>query len=312
MHFMDCSRQELVFGKHGLGKKTAAIIGLGAIGTNTANLLARAGLSLILIDFDRVEESNINSQSIYTKKDLKKPKAESLAWHLKEINPKIKHYSTKITQNNINKIKADMVLDCTDNLETRFLLNDYCKEKNIPFIHSAAIKTYGTVFVSYKGPCLRCIYKTTAVNEDCSAAGILNTTASLIASIQANETLKILTNKEHEKKLLRINLNNNEITKIKVEKNCPLCNETKMKSGLIIKKCKDKGGYSVKQEPSKNLSLSKIKKHFKILAETPIILVLKDKFEVIVHDYGELIFKNAEEKNIGEIKKIAERIYKNG
>ena len=309
---MNCSRQEMVLGKHDLGRKTAAIIGLGAIGTNTANLLARSGLSLILIDFDNVEEPNINSQSIYTKKDLKKSKAEALTGPLKEINPRIKYFNIRIGKNNLNKTKSDIVLDCTDNLETRFLLNDYCKEKNIPLIHSAAIKTFGTVFVSYNRPCLRCIYKDTAVNEDCGTAGILNTTASLIASIQANEALKILTNKAYEKNLLRINLNNNEITKIKIKKNCQLCNETKMKSNMIIKRCKDKGGYSVKREPSKNLNLSKIKKHFKILAETPIILVLKDKFEVIVHDYGELIFKNSEEKNIGEIRKTAERIYKNG
>ena len=315
MHFMGYSRQNLVLGKNNLSKKTAAIIGLGAIGSNSANLLARAGLNLILIDKDAVESSNINSQNIYTKKDLNKPKASVLAEYLKKISKNIKHHNLNLKSNNISIIKSDLVLDCTDNMETKFLLNDYCKRNSIPLLHSAAIKTIGTIFVVNKGPCLRCIYKNITMLEDCNSAGILNTTASLIASIQCSEALKILTNKKYEKALLRINLANNEITKIKINKNCPLCTKTrmtKMEPNLIIKKCKDKGGYSVRQEPLKNLSLNKIKKYFKVLIETPIVLVIKGKYEIIVHNYGELIFKNTKEKDIKEIEKISQKIYKHG
>lgn len=307
---MDYSRQDLVLGKNNLSKKTVAVLGLGAIGTNSANLLARAGLKLILIDRDKVERSNLSSQSIYTKNDLNKPKSAQLSNHLKEINKNIKEYNADINSSNINLIKSALVLDCTDNMGTRFLISDYCKEHNIPLVHAAAIKTLGTIFVSYKGPCLRCIYKKDTMLEDCSTAGILNTTASLIASLQCSEALKILAKKPFERHLLRINLATNEITKIKINKNCELCKNKAMKQGLIIKKCTDRGGYSVKQEPLRNLNLNKIKKHFKTLIETPVVLVIREKYEIIVHNYGELIFKDA--NNIKDIEKIAKRIYKNG
>lgn len=307
---MDCSRQDLVLGKNNLKSKTAAIIGLGAIGTNSASMLARSGLNLILIDKDNVEESNLNSQSIYTIEDLKKPKSSQAEKYLKKINPKIKAFNINLNHSSIGIIsKSDIVLDCTDNMETRFMLNDYCKEKNIPLVHSAAIKNLGTVFVVSKGPCLRCIYTNPTIVEDCSTAGILNSTASMVASIQCSEALKVLMKKPYEKCMLRINTENNEITKIKVNKTCSLCNKS-MESKIIIKKCDDKGGYSVNQEPRKSIDLKKINKSFKVIVETPVVLAIKEKYEIIVHNYGELLFKDA--KNIKEIEKIARKIYKNG
>lgn len=309
---MDCSRQELVLGKNELNKKKAAIIGLGAIGSNSANMLARSGLNLVLIDNDKVEAPNINSQSVYCSKDINKPKAMALAGHLMEINKKIKYCNERINKKNINLIKADLVLDCTDNMETRFLLSDYCKKQGMPLVHSAAIKMIGTVFIVHADACLRCIYSNESIVEDCSTAGILNSTANVIAGIQCSEALKILTNRPYEKNLLRINLESNEIIKVKVKKKCEMCMNSKkeMKNKLIINKCRDKGGYSVKQEKQKSLSLKSMKDNFNVIAETPIVIVIKDKCEIIVHSYGELIFKNMEDMDY--IKKMAERIYEKG
>jgi len=307
---MDYSRQELVLGKADLTRKTALIIGLGAIGSNSANLLARSGLKLILVDNDKVELPNINSQSIYTKDDINKSKALQLASHLRKVNKNITAYGIRIDSSNLSKLpKPDIVLDCTDNMETRFVINDYCKKNSIPLIHSAAIKSYGTIFVVCNGPCLRCIYSNNSIFEDCSISGILNTTSSLISSIQCNEALKILAKKPYEKTLLRVNLKNNEITKIKVNKRCNLCIDRPMKQKLIVKKCSDKGGYSVTRNPIKPINLKSIKKHFNVLAETPIVLVIKEKYEIIIHNYGELLFKNAE--NTKEIEKIARKVFKN-
>ena len=307
---MDCSRQDLVLGKNNLRKKTVSIVGLGAIGTNAANLLARAGLKLIIIDKDKVEESNINSQGIYANDDIGKFKSAQLLKHLKKINPCIKSLNIEINSSNVSKIKSDLVLDCLDNMKTRFLLNDYCKQNNIPLIHAAAIKTLGTIFIVSKDACLRCIYKNLNILEDCSTAGILNTTASAIASIQANEALKILTSKPYEESLLRMDLANNTMTRIKVSKNCELCSKKPVIPKLIITKCRDKGGYSVKQEQQKSIDLKNIKKHFKVLISTPIVLVIKDKHEIIVHNYGELIFKGTNDMEY--IEKNSREIYRHG
>lgn len=169
----------------------------------------------------------------------------------------------------------------------------------------------GTVFIVNTDACLRCIYNNESIAEDCSTAGILNSTVAVIAGIQCSEALKILTNKSYEKNLLRINLESNEIIKVKVKKNCEICtNKMKTEPKLIINKCRDKGGYSVKQERPKSLSLKNMKDNFNVIAETPIVLVIKGKCEIIVHSYGELIFKNMEDMDY--IKKMAARIYEKG
>ncbi len=221
-------------GQKVLKQSTIAIIGLGGTGTHTAELLTRLGIEkIIIIDRDIVEESNLNRQILYNEKDLGLPKAIQAKKHLNKINSKINitAHSEDINQDNITKIikKPNIILDCTDNMETRFLINDYSMKNNIPWIYSAAIKEQGSIMniIPNKTPCFNCIFQNKKTNETCDTVGVLNTITTLISSLQVSETLKILLNNNPEKILLKINLKNNSIDKIKIKKrkNCPTCNK---------------------------------------------------------------------------------------
>ena len=126
---MDYSRQEIFIGKKAqaqIQKAKVAIIGLGALGTVASELLIRSGIKKItLVDRDIIESSNLQRQTLFETSDVNKPKAIQAEKRLKAINPEtiIQSHFIHLDHENINEIKADIMLDCTDNIETRFLLN---------------------------------------------------------------------------------------------------------------------------------------------------------------------------------------------
>lgn len=261
-------RQEIFkeIGKKGqqqLRKSTVAIVGLGALGSNSAELLARAGIGkLLLIDRDIVELSNLQRQSLFEENDIGKPKASQSKEYLKKINSdiKIEFFVDDLNFENIGTIlneknKIDLILDCTDNLETRFLINDFCVKNKISFIYSSAVGSKGYIFnvIQKKTACLKCFLKEAAQLDTCETAGVLNTITNLISSIQANEAIKIILGKNFEKKLLFFDVWINELLKIKVNKNkgCVCCVKNNFeylsgkKSSKMIKLCGD-GIYQIK------------------------------------------------------------------
>jgi len=296
-----------------LNKKTIAIVGLGALGTNSANLLSRAGVNLVLIDNDEIDITNLQRQTLFNESDIGKSKAIQALKKIKKINSdiKIKSFNKKLTKNNPNILKSDLILDCTDNLETRYLINQYSISKNIPWVHAAVIKTTGVIFnVIPKKACFNCLYKHKTGIERCEDVGILNSAASVISSIQVTQAIKILLNKNYEKNLLRFNIWNNNLEKIKVKKysDCQMCSK-KEKKDFHLKLCKTKAAYSVKPKKKLKLNIKKISKKYKTILNTPIVSVIKKgNYEIIVHSHGELIFKNLKDED--KIIKIANEIYK--
>ena len=253
-------RQEIFkeIGKNGqekLRKSTVAIIGLGALGSNSAELLARAGVGkLISIDRDIVELSNLQRQSLFNENDVGKPRASSAKEHLSKINSvvKINFFIDDLYFENIGKIfneKIDLILDCTDNLETRFLINDFSIKNKIPFIYSSAVGSKGYIFniIPKKTPCLKCFLKEVTQLDTCETVGVLNSIINIISSIQSNEAFKILLNKNYEKNLLFFDIWKNELSKIKVNKNknCVCCIKNNFeylsgkKASKIVKLCGD-------------------------------------------------------------------------
>ncbi|MBS3155836.1 HesA/MoeB/ThiF family protein [Candidatus Woesearchaeota archaeon] len=228
---MRYARQEKLIGKQAqkeLSKKTVTIVGLGALGTNVSSLLARAGINLRLIDFDKIDLTNLQRQSLYTEKDINKQKAIISKTRLKEINSEISitSFNEKLNDSNLHLLDSDLVIDCTDNLTTRFLINDYCYNK-IPWIHTAAIKETGVLFnILPNKPCLKCIYKKNIDLDRCEEFGVLNSIVSLIASLALTQSIKILLNKDPEANLLRFNIWNNSLEKIKVNKTCEKCQKS--------------------------------------------------------------------------------------
>jgi adenylyltransferase/sulfurtransferase len=190
-------------GQERLGASRVAIVGCGALGSFQAGALARAGIGRIeLIDRDYVELSNLQRQWLYEESDAADvlPKAIAAARRLQKINSSVLAVPVvaDLTQSNIDDLLADVdvVLDGTDNFETRFLINDFCVSREIPWIYGAAVGSYGIAMPVLPGraACLKCVYPNPpgGLQPTCETAGVLNTITSAIASLQVSDALKIL------------------------------------------------------------------------------------------------------------------------
>jgi len=319
---MQYSRQEVLkhIGKEGqakLSNSSVVIVGVGSTGTVAAELLARSGVNLTVIDHDVVEESNLNRQTLYSSGDVGKPKAEVASASLKVINPNINVIGKQIhlAYDTIDVLKADLILDCTDNMETRLLINDYALKNNIPWIYAAAIETRGMVFVSLGKPCFNCIFSQAEALENCESAGIMNTASTQVASIQATEALKILLGERPCSDLIHVDVWKNKYQRLKVEENpkCKACNGEyehlkPAKNIYKIEFCKSKAAMSAKPQKNLKLNMKKVVENFDVVADANIVAVINiEGEEIVVHDYGELLFKK--EKNEDRLKELAEKVY---
>lgn len=218
-------------GQQMLMEKTAVLVGCGALGCTSANLLVRSGIKCLkIIDRDYIEESNLQRQSLFDEEDIKKNLPKAIAAHkkLQKANSHIQIESAIVDLNpsNIETLlhNAHIVIDGTDNFETRFLINDYCVKNRIPWIYGACIGSIGLTMniVPKKTPCLRCILENVppfGTTETCDTEGIIAPIASMIASIQIAEALKILTDNFDtlSKGLVKIDLWRNEMKRLHVE-----------------------------------------------------------------------------------------------
>jgi molybdopterin-synthase adenylyltransferase len=199
-------------GQQRLAASTVAIVGCGATGAAAAALLARAGIgTLILIDRDFVEESNLQRQVLFDEADAAAatPKAEAARHQIARFNSEIqvRAHVADLVPDNIHTLLSDaaLVLDATDNFETRYLINDYAVEQSspergqhfVPWIYAAAVGAYAATMNILPGQtaCLACLFPKPPSGpvETCDTAGILNTAVNLAASIQVTEALKYLT-----------------------------------------------------------------------------------------------------------------------
>ena len=189
---------------------SAVLVGCGALGTVLANLLVRAGVGrLRIIDRDFVEPSNLQRQTLFDESDAREvlPKAVVAERRLGAANsgPKIEGRIADLTPKNARALLSgfDVILDGTDNFEARLLINDASLALDIPWIYGAAVGSYGVTLTIRPGqsPCLACVLESgdsagaIAADATCDTAGILNAAASVIASIEAAEALKILAGK---------------------------------------------------------------------------------------------------------------------
>lgn len=187
-----------------IAQSTVVIIGCGALGAVQAETLARAGVGrLVLVDRDFVEESNLQRQIMFDESDAlnRLPKSIAAASRIARVNSQIhvEPLVTDVNYGNIEEIIADasLVMDGTDNFETRFLINDACVKSRTPWVYGAAVGSYGLTMtiVPTRSPCLRCVLE--AVPEPgsgptCDTAGVIMPIVTAIASIQTAEAMKLL------------------------------------------------------------------------------------------------------------------------
>jgi molybdopterin-synthase adenylyltransferase len=197
-------------GQERLLRSTAVLVGCGALGTATANLLVRAGVrKLRIIDRDFVESSNLQRQTLFDEADARQalPKAVAAERRLRAINSgvEVEGITSDVTPKNVLELLSgfELILDGTDNFETRLLLNDAAVSLGVPWIYAAVVGSYGVAMAVRPGQtaCLACLLE----GEDfggrgallggdatCDTVGVLQSAAGVIASIQSAEALKLL------------------------------------------------------------------------------------------------------------------------
>ncbi len=192
-----------ISGQKKISSSKAFIVGAGGLGCPVAELLCRAGVGEIgIIDYDKVSLSNLNRQTLFNTTDLNKYKVEVVKQKLKKINPKIKLniFKKKIDEKNIDNLisKYQIIIDGTDNFETKFLLNKKCIQFKKKLVVGAISKFDGHIFLfNFKdksSACLQCFYQEKPSDEilNCDQEGILGASASIVGSLQANEVLKTI------------------------------------------------------------------------------------------------------------------------
>ena len=196
-------------GQQRLRASRAVIVGCGAIGAATANLLVRAGLGqLRIVDRDFVEPSNLQRQTLFEEADARDalPKAVAAQRRLRGINSdvRVEGVVADLNASNSEELLAgySLILDGTDNFETRFLMNDYAvKSSQTPWLYAAAVSSYGLTMTIRPGqtPCLACLLEASGgvgLEETCDTVGVLGPIVNLIASLQTAEALKLLAGRE--------------------------------------------------------------------------------------------------------------------
>ena len=313
-------------GQQKLLNSKVAIIGLGALGTVSANNLCRSGVGHIkIIDRDYVELSNLQRQNLYTEEDATQrlPKAIAAFNNLTKVNseitiePHIKDVNSANIEDLIHDV--DLVLDATDNWEIRFLINEACLFLGIPWIYCAAIgseaMTMNFLFNKTKNyintPCIKCFIPDSVINfnHSCSTFGVLNMATSTIASIQTAEALKILIGSDavrHD--LFKIDLWTNHSAVIKFEKNneCPICVHKnynyfrKISASNTINLC---GTNSVQIMPSVtvdvdfNILADRLERIGSVAFNKYTLTFVDSKYEITVFKDGRAIIKNAVDEN---------------
>ena len=225
-------------GQERLARSTVLVVGCGATGSVLANNLARAGVGrLRIVDRDFVEGNNLQRQVLYEEDDVARtlPKAVAAAERLRHINSTIavEDHVADVTAENIEMLLdgVDLVLDGTDNFETRYLLNDACLKAGIPWIYSGVIAAYGVTMtiLPRETACLRCVFPDRPLpgtTPTCDTVGVLNGIVGAIAGIASTEALKLLVGSERlARGLTWLDLWENTYDHIELPRmaDCPAC-----------------------------------------------------------------------------------------
>lgn len=228
-------------GQQKLLKARAVIVGCGALGTVIANNLVRAGVGhVVLADRDYIELNNLQRQILFDEEDIARglPKAVAAAEKLRKINSQvqIEPLVTDVNFENIEALiaSANVVLDGTDNFETRYLINDACVKNDVPWVYGGVIASYGMTMtvIPHRTPCLRCLFlemPPPGTSPTCDTAGVLGPVVNTIASIESAEAMKIIVGQgKLNEGLIAIDLWQNTFETLSAprrDEQCPACGQ---------------------------------------------------------------------------------------
>jgi adenylyltransferase/sulfurtransferase len=234
-------------GQQRLKDSSVLIVGIGGLGIPASVYLAAAGVGRIaIVDDDVVDKSNLHRQTIYTEKDVGRPKVRVASERLRQVNPHIAVEPNELRLSSANALdllkRYEIVIDCTDNFPARYLINDACVLLGKPDIYASIFRFDGqaSVFYSKNGPCYRCLFPEPPPPEsvqDCAVAGVLGVLPGIMGSIQAVEALKLLLGRGESLtgRLLLFNATDMSFNELRFKKNkdCPVCRTNPTVKALI-------------------------------------------------------------------------------
>lgn len=229
-------------GQRTLSEKHVLVVGVGALGTSSSEQLVRSGIgSVTLIDRDYVEMSNLQRQQLFSETDAEQrlPKAIAAKQRLETINSSVSIYA-RVEDAQREELEGlasqvDLIIDGTDNFETRMLINDVSQKFNVPWIYGACVRSHGLSYTIIPGisPCLNCLLETVPLGgATCDTDGIISPVVQMVTAHQVAEALKILVGDESSlhHKLITFDLWHHRYSSIKVshakKKDCPSCGES--------------------------------------------------------------------------------------
>jgi molybdopterin/thiamine biosynthesis adenylyltransferase len=228
-------------GQAQLAKTRIAIVGCGATGSALASLLSRAGVGYLrIIDRDYVEPSNLQRQVLFDEADAAEslPKAIAAAHKIAAFNSEItvEPHAADLTPDNVEELLAEVeiILDGTDNFETRYLINDFAVSRNLPWIYAAGVASYAVTMNILPGEtaCLACVFPDSprGVVETCDTSGILNSAVNFVASVAATEAMKLAVGARNKirRTLLSYDVWTNDYAAVKTDKpraDCRACQQ---------------------------------------------------------------------------------------
>jgi adenylyltransferase/sulfurtransferase len=236
-----------VTGQKRLKNAKVLCVGAGGLGSPALMYLAAAGVGTLgIVDFDTVDESNLQRQIIHGQSDIGRPKAESAAASVREINPYVNVviHNTALSNENVFEIfsQYDLIVDGTDNFATRYMVNDACVMLHKPYVWGSIYRFDGqaSVFWADQGPCYRCLYPEPpppGMVPSCAEGGVLGVLCASVGSIQVTEAIKVITGigEPLVGRLMVYDALEMSYRKIKVRKdpNCAVCGENPTVTGLI-------------------------------------------------------------------------------
>jgi adenylyltransferase/sulfurtransferase len=236
-----------VEGQRRLLASRVLLIGAGGLGCPLAQYLAAAGVGTLgLVDFDRVDASNLQRQVLYATRDVGRPKVEVAAERIRALNPDVRvvAHAVRVTSQNALDLLAgwDVIVDGSDNFPTRYLVNDACVLLGKPNVHGSIFRFDGqaSVFDARRGPCYRCLYPEPpppGAVPSCAEGGVLGVLPGLVALVQATETLKLLAGigEPLVGRLLQVDALGMEFREFRIQKDpkCPACGEQPTITQLI-------------------------------------------------------------------------------
>lgn len=289
------------------------VLGLGSLGSAIADSLVRTGIGHIrVVDRDYVEISNLNHQILYDEDSLGKPKVEAGAERLEKINSegKIEPIAVNISSSNIEDLieDADVVLDATDNMKTRYIINDACVKNNKRWIFTSVLGTYGMSLdiIPGKGPCLRCLMPEKPESgslETCETAGVLFTLPRIMGNIAATEAVKLIIGSDHRTEMLTLDLWQNDFELVKVNKrsNCVTCSD---KNFEFLEQVEDmttevcgKNAVQISPPEKTKIDLKEIKNRFDDaeMKGKSMLRIYLDKYELNLFKDGRLIVEGTDD-----------------